>query len=98
MRPARIITAVIFAAAIALTGWSVHSGAAQLFRPQPRPIPADPVTTTGLPEGLPAVAPLSSARATGGPQDPERSRTTGSPTRWSGSRSAGRRPIRGLIR
>jgi hypothetical protein len=33
MRPARIITTVVFAAAIAVTGWSVHSGAAQLFRP-----------------------------------------------------------------
>ena len=35
MRPARIITTVIFAAAIAVTGWSVHSRAAQPSRPQP---------------------------------------------------------------
>jgi hypothetical protein len=34
MRPARIITAVIFAAAIAVTGWSVHSRAAQPSRPR----------------------------------------------------------------
>jgi hypothetical protein len=46
MRPARIITAVIFAAAIAVTGWSVHSRAAQPSRLQtalnpthtPRPV------------------------------------------------------------
>jgi hypothetical protein len=46
MRPARIIIAVIFAAAIAVTGWSVHSRAAQPSRPQtalnpthtPRPV------------------------------------------------------------
>ena len=34
MRPARIITAIIFAAAIAVTGWSVHSRAAQPYQPQ----------------------------------------------------------------
>jgi len=39
MRPARIITTVIFAAAIALTGWSVHSRAAQSSPPQPAPNP-----------------------------------------------------------
>jgi hypothetical protein len=39
MRPARIITAVIFAAAIAVTGWSVHSGAGQPSRPQIAPNP-----------------------------------------------------------
>jgi hypothetical protein len=39
MRSARIITAVIFAAAIAVTGWSVHSGAAQPSRPQIAPNP-----------------------------------------------------------
>jgi hypothetical protein len=39
MRPARIITAVIFAAAIAVTGWSVHSGAAQPSGPRTAPNP-----------------------------------------------------------
>ena len=40
MRPARIITAVIFAAAIAVTGWSVHSRAAQPSPPHPTHTPA----------------------------------------------------------
>jgi hypothetical protein len=42
MRPVRIITAVIFAAALAVTGCSAHSTAT---RPTPAPIP--PVTTDG---------------------------------------------------
>jgi hypothetical protein len=43
MRPARIIATVVFAAAIALTGCSVHSKAAQPSPPQtaPNPIPVD---------------------------------------------------------
>jgi hypothetical protein len=45
MRPARIITTVIFAAAIALTGYSVHSRAAQPSPPQPAPNPT-PVDRT----------------------------------------------------
>ena len=40
MRPARIITAIIFAAAIAVTGWSVHSRAAQPSPPHPTHTPA----------------------------------------------------------
>ena len=40
MRPARIITTVIFAAAIAVTGWSVHSRAAQPSPPHPTHTPA----------------------------------------------------------
>ena len=43
MRPVRIISAVIFAAALAVTGCSAHSTAA---RPSPAPIP--PVTTATL--------------------------------------------------
>ena len=39
MRPARIIITVIFAAAIAVTGWSVHSRAAQPSPPQTAPNP-----------------------------------------------------------
>lgn len=39
MRPARIITTIIFAAAIALTGCSVHSRAAQPSPPQKAPNP-----------------------------------------------------------
>src|SRR5215217_4572421 len=39
MRPARIITAVIFAAAIAITGCSIHSRAAQPSPPQTAPNP-----------------------------------------------------------
>jgi hypothetical protein len=39
MRPARIITTVIVAAAIALTGCSIHSGAAQPAPPQTAPNP-----------------------------------------------------------
>jgi hypothetical protein len=42
MRPARIITAVIFAATIALTGCSAHSGAAQPSPRQPAPNPTHP--------------------------------------------------------
>jgi hypothetical protein len=42
MRPVRIITAVIFAAAVAVTGCTAHSTVA---RPSPAPIP--PVTTDG---------------------------------------------------
>jgi hypothetical protein len=44
MRPARIIATVVFTAAIALTGCSVHSKAAQPSPPQtaPRPTPVDP--------------------------------------------------------
>jgi hypothetical protein len=43
MRPARIIATVVFAAAIALTGCSVHSKAAQPSPPQtaPNPTPVD---------------------------------------------------------
>jgi hypothetical protein len=42
MRPARIITAVIFAAAIAVTGWNIHSGAAQPSPRQPASNPTRP--------------------------------------------------------
>jgi hypothetical protein len=42
MRPARIITAVIIAAAIAISGCSIHSGAAQPSRPRTAPNPTHP--------------------------------------------------------
>jgi hypothetical protein len=63
MRPARIITAVIFAAALAVTGCAAHSTAAN---PPVNPV-ADPPTPTGL---RPAPTPIPLPAPTPTPKPP----------------------------